>query len=151
MTSFNGSEDGRSSSPDPGDKATQGRTPLYPVSKATRDLISFLEEGPPPEIQPAAAATVEHCVSYADDQVSQEQPVATHDIEAEPFKGSIVQRSRAVGSASAPSTPPGIISAIFRANKPTSSPRARFETRTPPLYQSFHCANLAACIGPNVS
>jgi len=55
---MNGSEEGSESSPDPVDQATGGRTPLYPVSKATKDLISFLEEGPPPSIQPARTATV---------------------------------------------------------------------------------------------
>ena len=54
---MNGSE-GSESSPDPGDQAIRGRAPPYPVSKATKDLISFLEEGPPPDIQPARTAAV---------------------------------------------------------------------------------------------
>ena len=54
---MNGSE-GSESGPDPGDQASKGRTPPYPVSKATKDLISFLEEGPPPDIQPTRTATV---------------------------------------------------------------------------------------------
>lgn len=54
---MNGSE-GSESSPDPGDQATQGRALPYPVSKATKDLISFLEEGPPPDVQPTRTATV---------------------------------------------------------------------------------------------
>jgi hypothetical protein len=54
---MNGSE-GSESSPDPSDQATQGRAPPYPVSKATKDLISFLEEGPPPDVQPTRTATV---------------------------------------------------------------------------------------------
>ena len=54
---MNGSE-GSESGPDLGDQTTKGRTPPYPVSKATKDLISFLEEGPPPDIQPARTATV---------------------------------------------------------------------------------------------
>jgi hypothetical protein len=55
---MNGSEEGSESSPDTGDQATQGRAPPYPVSKATKDLISFLEDGPPSEIQPARTAAV---------------------------------------------------------------------------------------------
>jgi hypothetical protein len=55
---MNGSEEGSESSPDLGDQVTQGRAPLYPVSKATKDLISFLEEGPPPDVQPARTATM---------------------------------------------------------------------------------------------
>lgn len=54
---MNGSE-GSESSPDLGDQATKGRAPPYPVSKATKDLISFLEEGPPPDVQPTRTATV---------------------------------------------------------------------------------------------
>jgi hypothetical protein len=54
---MNGSE-GSESSPDIGDQATKGRSPPYPVSKVTKDLISFLEEGPPREIQPTRTATV---------------------------------------------------------------------------------------------
>ena len=55
---MNGSEEGSESSPDPGDQATQRRARPYPVSKATKDLISFLEQGPPPDVQPTRTATV---------------------------------------------------------------------------------------------
>ena len=55
---MNGSEEGSESSPDLGDRTPQGRPRLYPVSKVTRELISFLEEGPPPQIQPVRSATV---------------------------------------------------------------------------------------------
>lgn len=55
---MNGSEEGSESSPDAGDQATQARARPYPVSKATKDLISFLEAGPPPDVQPAHTATV---------------------------------------------------------------------------------------------
>jgi hypothetical protein len=55
---MNGSEEGSESSPDPGDQTLQGRARLYPVSKVTREFISFLEQGPPPEIQPVRSATV---------------------------------------------------------------------------------------------
>ena len=48
----------KESSPDPGDQVTQSRTPLYPVSKATKDLIFFLEQEPPPGVQPIRTATV---------------------------------------------------------------------------------------------
>jgi hypothetical protein len=54
---LNGSEEGDESNLDP-DQTTQGRGRLYPVSKATNDLISFLEDGPPPEIQPVRSATL---------------------------------------------------------------------------------------------
>jgi hypothetical protein len=54
---MNGSE-GSGSSPDLGDQVTNGRSRPYPVSKATKDLISFLEEGPPSNIQPTRTATV---------------------------------------------------------------------------------------------
>lgn len=54
---MNGSEEGDESSPDPFDQS-KGRGRLYPVSKATNDLISFLEDGPPPDIQPVRNATV---------------------------------------------------------------------------------------------
>jgi hypothetical protein len=55
---MNGSEEGSESSPDVGDQPTQGRPRLYPVSKVTKDLISFLEEGPPPQVQPVRPASV---------------------------------------------------------------------------------------------
>jgi hypothetical protein len=55
---MNGSEEGSESSPDRGDQVTQGRAPPYPVSKATKDLISFLEAGPPPDVQPTRTAAV---------------------------------------------------------------------------------------------
>ena len=53
-----GSEEGDESNPDPPDQTTSGRGRLYPVSKAANDLISFLEDGPPPEIQPVRSATM---------------------------------------------------------------------------------------------
>lgn len=55
---MNGSEEGSESSPDAGDQAKQGRARPYPVSNATKDLISFLEAGPPPDVQPTRTATV---------------------------------------------------------------------------------------------
>jgi hypothetical protein len=55
---MNGSEEGSESSPDVGDQPTKGRPRLYPVSKVTKDLISFLEEGPPPQVQPVRPASV---------------------------------------------------------------------------------------------
>ena len=52
------SEEGDGSNRETSDQTAQGRSRLYPVSKATNDLISFLEDGPPPEIQPVRSATL---------------------------------------------------------------------------------------------
>ncbi|KAH9965988.1 hypothetical protein BC827DRAFT_1265066 [Russula dissimulans] len=120
---INGSEDGSESSPDPGDQATQGRTPLYPVSKATRDLISFLEEGPPPEIQPASAATVSS-VSLTPTTKSAKSSRLQRMMSKLSLSKEDVQRSRAIGSASAPSTPLGSSVRSFGANNPPPLPVA---------------------------
>jgi hypothetical protein len=106
---MNGSE-GSESSPDPGDQPTQGRVPLYPVSKATKDLISFLEEGPPPEVQPARLATVS-TVSLTPTTKSAksgsrlQRMISKLSLSKEDRIFQDTQRARGVGSASAPSTP----------------------------------------------
>lgn len=105
---MNGSE-GSESSPDLGDQATQGRAPPYPVSKATKDLISFLEEGPPPDVQPARTATVS-TVSLTPTTKSAksgnrlQRMISKLNLSKD---DRVVQdpRVRGVGSASAPATP----------------------------------------------
>jgi hypothetical protein len=107
---MNGSEEGSESGPDPGDQPTQGRVPLYPVSKATKDLISFLEEGPPPEIQPARPATVS-LVSLTPTTKSAksgnrlQRMISKLSLSKEDRGFQDMQRGRGVGSSSAPSTP----------------------------------------------
>ena len=115
---MNGSEDGSQSSPDPGDQSTQGRAPLYPVSKVTKDLISFLEEGPPPEIQPARPATAS-TVSLTPTTKSASLTPPTKSAKSSRLQRMISKlslskedrwsqdtlRGRGVGSSSAPSTP----------------------------------------------
>jgi hypothetical protein len=107
---MNGSEDGSESSPDPGDQPTQGRVPLYPVSKATKDFISFLEEGPPPEIQPARHATVSSVsltptTKSAKSGSRLQRMISKLSLSKEDRTFQDIQRGRGVGSASAPSTP----------------------------------------------
>jgi hypothetical protein len=107
---MNGSEDGSESSPDPGDQPTQGRVPLYPVSKATKDFISFLEEGPPPEIQPARPATVSSVsltptTKSAKSGSRLQRMISKLSLSKEDRTFQDIQRGRGVGSASAPSTP----------------------------------------------
>lgn len=105
----NGSEDGSQSSPDPGDQPTQGRAPLYPVSKVTKDLISFLEDGPPPEIQPARLAT-SSTVSLTPTTKSTkssrlQRMISMLTLSKEERMSQDTHRGRGVGSTSAPSTP----------------------------------------------
>lgn len=105
---MNGSGEGSESSPDPSDQATQGRTPPYPVSKATKDLISFLEEGPP-DIQPARTATVSN-VSLTPTTKSAKsgnrlQRMISKLNLSKDDRMLQDSRGRGVGSASAPSTP----------------------------------------------
>ncbi|KAI9507028.1 hypothetical protein F5148DRAFT_1208967 [Russula earlei] len=124
---MNDSEEGSESNPDPGDKAiAQARVPLYPVSKATKDLISFLEEGPPPEVQPARAATVS-TVSLTPTTKSVkssrlQRMMSKLSLSKEDRVVQDVQRGRGVGSASAPSTP--LVSSVrsFGANNPPPFP-----------------------------
>ncbi|KAF8505727.1 hypothetical protein F5888DRAFT_464683 [Russula emetica] len=105
---MNGSE-GSESSPDPGDQATQARARPYPVSKATKDLISFLEEGPPPDIQPTRTATVS-TVSLTPTTKSAksgnrlQRMISKLNLSKD---DRVLQdsRGRRVGSASAPTTP----------------------------------------------
>jgi len=106
---MNGSEDGSQSSPDPGDQPTQGRVPLYPVSKVTKDLISFLEEGPPPEIQPARPATTS-TVSLTPTTKSTkssrlQRMISMLTLSKEDRMSQDTHRARGIGSTSAPSTP----------------------------------------------
>jgi len=106
---MNGSEEGSESSPDPGDQATQSRARPYPVSKATKDLISFLEEGPPPDVQPTRTATVS-TVSLTPTTKSAksgnrlQRMISKLNLSKE---DRMLQdsRGRRVGSASAPGTP----------------------------------------------
>ncbi|KAI0304149.1 hypothetical protein BC826DRAFT_981762 [Russula brevipes] len=106
---MNGSE-GSESSPDPGDRATPGRVRPYPVSKATRDLISFLEEGPPPEVQPARPATIS-TVSLTPTTKSGksgsrlQRMISKLNLSKEDRTLQDPQRGRGIGITSAPSTP----------------------------------------------
>ena len=105
---MNGSEEGSQSSPDPGDQSTQGRAPLYPVSKVTKDLISFLEEGPP-DIQPARPATAS-TVSLTPTTKSAkssrlQRMISKLSLSKEDRMSQDTQRGRGVGSTSAPSSP----------------------------------------------
>jgi hypothetical protein len=107
---MNGSEEGSESSPDASDQGARGRAPLYPVSKATKDFISFLEEGPPPDVQPARPAAVSS-VSLAPTTKSSksgsrlQRMISKLNLSKEDRTFQDSQRSRGVGSASAPSTP----------------------------------------------
>ncbi|KAI0004969.1 hypothetical protein BJV74DRAFT_316414 [Russula compacta] len=105
---MNGSEEGGESSPDSIDQAMQGRVPLYPVSKVTKDLISFLEEGPPPEVQPARPAAVSSVsltptTKSAKSGSRLQRMISKLNLSKEDRTPQEAQRGR--GSASAPSTP----------------------------------------------
>ena len=123
---MNGSEEGGESSPDSIDQAMQGRVPLYPVSKVTKDLISFLEEGPPPEVQPARPATVSS-VSLTPTTKSPksgsrlQRMISKLNLSKEDRTPQEAQRGRGGGTASAPSTP---LVRSFGANKPPPLPTA---------------------------
>jgi hypothetical protein len=107
---MNGSEEGSESSPDLGDQVTRGRAPLYPVSKATKDFISFLEEGPPPDIQPARPAAVSS-VSLTPTTKSAkggsrlQRMMSKLNLSKDDRTLQDSQRGRGIGSTSAPSTP----------------------------------------------
>jgi hypothetical protein len=107
---MNGSEEGSESSPDLGDQVTQGRAPLYPVSKATKDFISFLEEGPPPDIQPSRPAAMSS-VSLTPTTKSAkggsrlQRMISKLNLSKEDRMFNDSPRGRGVGSTSAPSTP----------------------------------------------
>ena len=107
---MNGSEDGSGSSPDPSDQGTRGRAPLYPVSKATKDFISFLEEGPPPDVQPtrhAAVSTVSLTPTTKSSKGGSrlQRMISKLNLSKEDRVFQDSQRSRGIGSTSAPSTP----------------------------------------------
>jgi hypothetical protein len=107
---MNGSEEGSESSPDPGDQGTQGRAPLYPVSKATKDFISFLEEGPPPDIQPARPAAVSSVsltptTKSAKSGSRLQRMISKLNLSRDDRMLQDSQRGRGIGSTSAPSTP----------------------------------------------
>ena len=107
---MNGSEDGSESSPDPSDQGTRGRAPLYPVSKATKDFISFLEEGPPPDVQPTRPAAVSTVSLTPTTKSSKggsrlQRMISKLNLSKEDRGFQDSQRSRGIGSASAPSTP----------------------------------------------
>ena len=106
---MNGSEEGSQSSPDPGDQPTQGRAPLYPVSKVTKDLISFLEQGPPPETlppRPGTASTVSLTPTTKSTKSSRlQRMISKLSLSKEDRWSQDTLRGRGVGSTSAPSTP----------------------------------------------
>ncbi|KAI0307207.1 hypothetical protein B0F90DRAFT_1686276 [Multifurca ochricompacta] len=126
---MNGSEEGSESSPDPGDQTSQGRVRLYPVSKAANDLISFLEEGPPPEIQPVRTATVS-TVSLTPTTKSAksgsrlQRMISKLNLTKEDRAPQDSQRSRGVGIGSAPSTPSVSSLRSFGSNNPPPVPIA---------------------------
>ncbi|KAH9077225.1 hypothetical protein EDB83DRAFT_2348894 [Lactarius deliciosus] len=115
---MNGSEEGDESNPD---QTAQGRGRLYPVSKATHDLISFLEDGPPPEVQPVRSATVSS-ISLAPTTKSAksgsrlQRMISKFSIAREGFQESA--RGRGVGVISAPSTPVSSLRSLGASNPP---------------------------------
>ncbi|KAH9006865.1 hypothetical protein EDB86DRAFT_3069565 [Lactarius hatsudake] len=115
---MNGSEEGDESNPD---QTAQGRGRLYPVSKATHDLISFLEDGPPPEVQPVRSATVSS-TSLAPTTKSGksgsrlQRMISKFTIAREGFQESA--RGRGVGVISAPSTPVSTLRSLGASNPP---------------------------------
>ncbi|KAI9448079.1 hypothetical protein H4582DRAFT_2068633 [Lactarius indigo] len=115
---MNGSEEGDESNPD---QTAQGRGRLYPVSKATNDLISFLEDGPPPEIQPVRSATVSS-TSLAPTTKSGksgsrlQRMISKFNLAREGFQESA--RGRGIGVTSAPSTPVSSLRSFGASNAP---------------------------------
>jgi hypothetical protein len=138
---MNGSE-GSEPSPDAGDQATKGRTLPYPVSKATKDLISFLEEGPPPDVQPARTATVS-AVSLTSTTKSAKsgnrlQRMISKLNLSKDDRMLQDSRGRKVGSASAPTTP--LVSSV-----------RSLGTTLPPLPQPVKPVPPVLSIPPSVS
>ncbi|KAH8999158.1 hypothetical protein EDB92DRAFT_935755 [Lactarius akahatsu] len=114
---MNGSE-GDESNPD---QTAQGRGRLYPVSKATHDLISFLEDGPPPEVQPVRSATVSSTslaptTKSAKSGSRLQRMISKFSIAREGFQESA--RGRGVGITSAPSTPVSSLRSLGASNPP---------------------------------
>ncbi|KAI9466969.1 hypothetical protein BJY52DRAFT_1235607 [Lactarius psammicola] len=118
---MNGSEEGDESNLDPTDQTAPGRGRLYPVSKATNDLISFLEDGPPPEIQPVRSATVS-TISLAPTTKSAksgsrlQRMISKFNLTKEGFQDS--SRGRGIGVTSAPSTPVSSLRSFGTSNPP---------------------------------
>ncbi len=117
---MNGSEEGDESNPDQTAQGRGGR--LYPVSKATNDLISFLEDGPPPEIQPVRSATVSS-ISLAPTTKSAksgsrlQRMISKFNLAKEGFQDSA--RGRGIGITSAPSTPVPSLRSLGASNPPS--------------------------------
>ncbi|KAI0268310.1 hypothetical protein BC834DRAFT_686389 [Gloeopeniophorella convolvens] len=107
---MNGSEDGSEPSPSLAGQTTPGRTRPHVVSKATNDLISFLEEGPPPEIQPIHSAAIS-AISLTPTTKSGksgsrlQRMISKLNLAKEERVMQDSQRGRGSGIVSAPSTP----------------------------------------------
>ncbi|KAF8272472.1 hypothetical protein EI94DRAFT_1783555 [Lactarius quietus] len=130
----NGSGEGDESNPEPGD--AQGRGRLYPVSKAMNELISFLEDGPPPEIQPVRSAT-ESAASLAPTTKSAksasrlQRMISKFNLTKDDRVLQDASRGRGIGIRSAPSTP---ISSSLRSHNPLPVPIAMMPV-PPPIPQ----------------
>jgi hypothetical protein len=111
---MNGSEEGDESNPD---QTAQGRGRLYPVSKATNDLISFLEDGPPPELQPVRSAT-ESANSLTPTTKSAKSGNRLQRMISKFNLSQDASRGRGIGVRSAPSTPVSSVRYLDASNSP---------------------------------
>ncbi|KAH9045454.1 hypothetical protein EDB85DRAFT_2284347 [Lactarius pseudohatsudake] len=112
---MNGSEEGDESNPD---QTAPGRGRLYPVSKATHDLISFLEDGPPPDVQPVRSATVSSTSLAPTTKSAKSGSRLQRMISKFSIAREESARGRGVGVTSAPSTPVSSLRSLGASNPP---------------------------------
>lgn len=99
------------------DQTAQGRGRLYPVSKATNDLISFLEDGPPPELRPVRSTT-ESTNSLAPTTRSAKSGNRLQRMISKFNLSPDASRGRGIGIRSAPSTPVSTVRSMGASNPP---------------------------------